>query len=399
VSSDSASTAALSHPAPNPSPVHHTAEAVASSRGRRDNTVLVLAIVGYALLSLVALAVVVYLLSFLGAATFIVAGVLAMVPLVIVLIGISWIDRWEPEPKGALVFAFLWGAAASVAIALLFDLGVQLIAAVIGAGDGFWTLFLSLVVQAPIVEEVGKGFGLLLLFWVIRRQFDGPVDGIVYGAMIAVGFAFTENIQYFGLALGEAQAPGDVGEIFVMRGLMSPFAHVMFTACIGIVMGFASRRTSPFGMVGWLLLGLVPAILLHAFWNGSALFVTNFTGYYFVVQVPLFVIGFFIVYFLRKQERDLTRRHLQEYSDAGWFTQQEVAFLSTGQGRRAAAAWAKGHGIGDVFDDFARSATRLAFARHRIVLGRDRSAASYDEGVLLERIVAARRRMESPAAR
>lgn len=381
-------------PAHNPRPVLHSTEPVVAGRARPDNTVFVLAIIGYAVLSLVALVVTVYLLTFLGAAAFIVAGILAIVPLVIVLVGIRWIDRWEPEPPAALAFAFLWGAAASVAIALLFDLGVQLVAAVVGVGDGFWSLFLSLVVQAPIVEEAGKGLGLLILFWVIRRQFDGPVDGVVYGAMIAVGFAFTENIQYFGLALSDAQGPGDVGEIFVMRGLMSPFAHVMFTACTGIIMGLASRRASPFGMIGWLLLGLIPAILLHAFWNGSALFVTDFYSYYFTVQVPLFVIGFVIVYYLRRQERGLTRLHLEEYAAAGWFTAQEVGILSTGQGRRAAAAWARGHGIGDAFDQFSRSATRLAFARHRIVIGRDRAVAHYDESVMLDRIVAARQAME-----
>ncbi|MCW4386733.1 PrsW family intramembrane metalloprotease [Salinibacterium sp. SYSU T00001] len=384
----------LEQPAQNPEPVLESTQPIASGRERRDNTVFVLAVIGYSLLSLIALAVMVYLLSFLGATAFIVAGLLAVIPLAIVLVGITWIDRWEPEPRGALVFAFLWGAAASVAIALIFDLGVQLIAAVVGVGDGFWTLFLGLVVQAPIVEEAGKGLGLLILFWTVRRQFDGPVDGIVYGAMIAVGFAFTENIQYFGLALGDAQGPGDVGEIFLMRGLMSPFAHVMFTACTGIVVGLASRRSSPLGMVGWLVLGLVPAILLHAFWNGSALFVTDFYAYYFAVQVPLFIIGFLIVYFLRTQERALTWRHLQEYAAAGWFTAQEVGMLSTGQGRRAALAWAKSHGVGDAFEQFSRSATRLAFARHRIVLGRDRAVAHYDEGVLLEKIVDARRRMQ-----
>ena len=63
-------------------------------------------------------------------------------------------------------------------------------------------------------------------------------------------------------------------------------------------------------------------------------------------------------------------------------------------GGRAAAAWAKGHGIGDAFEQFSRSATRLAFARHRIVLGRDRAVAHYDESMLLDRLTEARRRMD-----
>lgn len=379
--------------ATNPEPIEHSAGPPAAQRNGGDHLVFGLAVAGYIVLSIVLVAVVIYMLAFLGPIAFVIAAVLALVPLSIVLVGIRWIDRWEPEPRGALVFAFLWGAAASIAIALLFDLGVQTISSIVGIGDSFWSLFLGLVVQAPIVEEFGKGLGLLLLFWAVRRHFDGPVDGIVYGAMIAVGFAFTENIQYFGLALGEAQGLGDVGEIFLMRGLMSPFAHVMFTACTGMAIGFAARRASSASIAGWFLLGLIPAILLHAFWNGAALFVTNFYAYYFFVQLPLFIVGFVIVYLLRRQERVVTRRHLEEYAAVGWFTPQEVELLSTGAGRREGTAWARSHGIEKAFRSFAYNATRLAFARHRIVLGRDRAEASYDEARLLEGVVQARAAM------
>jgi RsiW-degrading membrane proteinase PrsW (M82 family) len=345
-------------------------------------------------LTLVLLLVLAYLLAYLGPVALVVAAILAVIPLAIVLLGIRWIDRWEPEPRGALGFAFLWGAGASIAIALIFDLGVQLVAAFAGVGtDTFGALFLSLVVQAPIVEEVGKGLGLLVLFWVVKRQFDGPVDGVVYGAMVAVGFAFVENIQYFGLAIGEAQSPGDIAEIFVLRGLMSPFAHVMFTACTGIIVGLAARRATRTSIVGWFALALVPAVLLHALWNGSALFVADFYAYYAAVQVPLFALGCFIVWSLRRQERAITRRHLAEYAAVGWFTGDEVDMLSSGAGRRAAATWARRHGLGQPFSDFAHSATRLAFARHRIVLGRDRTEAHHDEAELLAKLVESRAAM------
>lgn len=391
MSADHSSDRPVAH---NPHPVAHSTTPVASGVRGRDNVVFVFAIVGYVVLSLVILLVLVYLLAYLGPVALVIAAVLAVVPLVIVLIGIRWIDRWEPEPRAALMFAFLWGAGASIAIALIFDLGAQIVAAYAGmAGDSFGALFLGLVVQAPIVEEIGKGLGLLVLFWAIRRQLDGPVDGVVYGAMIAVGFAFIENIQYFGEAIGDAQVPGDIAEIFVLRGLMSPFTHVMFTACTGIVMGFAARRASSLSIVGWFLLGLLPAILLHAFWNGSALFVADFYAYYLVVQVPLFVIGFVIVYFLRRQERGITRRYLEEYAAVGWFTAEEVDMLSTGAGRRAAAAWARRHGLEEPFSAFALSATRLAFARYRIVLGRDRVHARHDEAELLGSIAHARAMM------
>src|SRR5436190_1185285 len=108
-------------------------------------------------------------------------GARPLTPLAIVLLGIRWIDRWEPEPRSGLIFAFLWGAGVSVLIALVVDFGVsEQIAAGGGATNG--TIFAQTVFQAPVVEEFGKGLGVLLIFIVGRRFFDGPVDGIVYAA-------------------------------------------------------------------------------------------------------------------------------------------------------------------------------------------------------------------------
>ena len=56
---------------------------------------------------------------------------------------------------------------------------------------------------APIVEEAVKGAFLVGLLIFRRREFDGIVDGIVYAGLVAAGFAFTENILYFGRAFTE----------------------------------------------------------------------------------------------------------------------------------------------------------------------------------------------------
>ncbi len=141
---------------------------------------------------------------------------LALIPLTIVLLGIRWIDRWEPEPRSGLIFAFLWGAGVSVLLALFVDFGIsEQIAAGGGATNG--TIFAQTVFQAPIVEEFGKGLGVLLIFIVGRRFFDGPVDGIVYAATVASGFAFTENIQYFGLQIAEAGGFDGIGRRDLLR--------------------------------------------------------------------------------------------------------------------------------------------------------------------------------------
>jgi len=357
---------------------------------RRSPGLTAVGVVGIALIALVTLAVVAYLIAGLGPVAFGVGGIMALVPLAVVFVGVHWIDRWEPEPRGILVFAFLWGAGASVAIALIAGVQLDKILAALG-GDETTSQFLAAVVQAPIVEEGAKGLGLLLIFWFARKHFDGPIDGLVYAAWVAGGFAFTENILYFGVQLLTAGGvDGSLVEIFVARGIMSPFAHVMFTAFTGIALGFAARRSSALGGVGVFLLGLIPAMLLHGFWNGSLYFVSDFYVYYALVQFPIFVSGVFVVLFLRRQEAKLTHDRLSEYAAVGWFNRDEINALATGAGRRRSQAWANQRGVGRVMRHYTRDATRLAFTRQRLVTGRASIGAEADEAALLASIVASR---------
>ena len=353
----------------------------------RSSGLLALAIVGIIVLPVVALFVIVYLIAGLGVTGFALGGIMALVPLTIVFLGVRWIDRWEPEPRVAVAFAFLWGAGVAVLIALIVGAEIDnVINSMGGPGPGYD--FFSAAIQAPIVEETGKGLGVLILFWAARRHFDGPVDGLVYAAWVAGGFAFTENILYFGSELLDPQ--GAPLEIFLIRGIMSPFAHVMFTACTGLALGFASRRTGAFGAIGFFILGLIPAILLHALWNGALFFVSDFFAYYAIVQFPLFLGAVFLVLYLRRQEAKLTHDRLSEYAAVGWFNAEEIPALATAQGRRQAVAWANRNGKGAQMKKYIRDATRLAFARQRIITGRNRIGAGIDEAAALAAIVESR---------
>jgi RsiW-degrading membrane proteinase PrsW (M82 family) len=356
----------------------------------RGSGLLVLGIVGIVALSLVMLFVVVYLISGLGTDAFALGGVLALAPLAVVFFTVRWIDRWEPEPRLAVVFAFLWGAGVAVLIALIVGAEIEnVVAAIGGPGPGYE--FFSTAVQAPVVEEMGKALGILVIFWVARRHFDGPIDGLVYAAWVAGGFAFTENILYFGSELVSLEG-GGVGlfQMFLVRGLMSPFAHVMFTACVGIALGFAARSRRRSVAVVMFAVGLGLAIALHALWNGALFFVNDFFGYYAIVQFPLFVIAIVIVIYLRKQEEKLTFDRLAEYASVGWFNHDEVAVLATRRGRRQALVWAARHDKYPAMKTYIHDATRLAFARQRIITGRDRIGATADEALLLGAVVEAR---------
>ena len=326
-----------------------------------------------------------YLLENTGPGGFVVGFIASLLPLGSVLLAVRYIDRWEPEPKRLLFFAFGWGALVSVSVTMLLQPFFSLAA---GPASGLDYTTFAVTIQAPVVEEFAKSLGLLLLLVFARKQFDGPVDGVVFAFTIAGGFAFTENILYFGRAIAESSTPGvDLAVVFFLRGVMSPFAHAIFTGTTGLILGLAARR----GHSGLTLLafpaGLVPAMVLHSGWNSMG---QDFLAQYILVQVPIFLLAVLVVVLLRVAERRLTRQRLQEYAAAGWFTGQEVAMLATPAGRRAAKRWARSTGRASEMKAFLHAATRLAFTRQRILSGRDVAAHQLDERHQLDEVRALR---------
>ncbi|RJF44706.1 protease PrsW [Actinomyces sp. 2119] len=340
-----------------------------------------------------------YVLAFLGAAglagmLWLVSGsassvpdlalvvLLATVPLLVVLAVVFWIDRWEPEPVRMLLVAFLWGAGVSTAVSLLVN---STFAAVVAdaTGDLQEAEGLAAVVSAPIVEETVKGLGVLVIFLAWRRTFSGAVDGLVYAAVVAAGFAFAENILYF------VTNRENLLLVFMIRGLFSPFAHVTFTACTGVAIGLSARRRSRLAWVWWTPVGLVAAVVLHAFWNGV---VTVAPRYYLLVEVPFFLACIGMVVWLRWAERMTMRRRLDDYGRAGWFSPQEVMMLTTGPGRSAGRRWARTRGpaAATAMSRFQKGAAELAQLRQQAVDGH----AGYDfadkERELLARITSSR---------
>src|SRR5438477_1041596 len=101
-------------------------------------------------------------------------------------------------------------------------------------------------VSAPLVEEFWKGLAVFGVFFFLRREFDGVVDGIIYGTFAALGFAATENVIYYsraGLTDTLSHHDGVLATTFVLRGVLSPWGHPLYTSMTGIGFGIA-RETS-----------------------------------------------------------------------------------------------------------------------------------------------------------
>lgn len=262
---------------------------------------------------------------------------LALIPLTCVILATVWIGQWDPEPLFMRIMVFLWGAIGSVILTLLIG---QLFSML----PGMQTQLASLSVQAPILEEFFKTvFVLVLALW-FRKYFNGPIDGIVYVMLAAAGFAFTENILYFIQSAGTGGVTA-LGVTFLLRAVMSPFAHPLFSLSIGIMLGLAvEQNAGKWKTVLYFIVGYLPSIILHALWNGSSFLINDTTVwfiYYLVFQIPIFIGAIVLVVKFRKDEAQRTYRAITAYAWQGWFTKEEVETLGTWEGRKYAKQWAK----------------------------------------------------------
>ena len=338
-----------------------------------------------------ALVVSAYLGATFGVQTALLALAVAIIPLAIVIPAFLWLDRFESEPTRYLVVAFLWGALVAAVLAAVAN--TSAIAVLAAASDPDAALTTAAVLVAPVVEEALKGVLVLLVWWVLGREFDGVTDGMVYAGVCAAGFAFTENIHYLAQAYSEGGGES-LTATFVARCLLSPFAHPMFTVLTGVGVGVAATSR------GWATRILAPvagytlAVLTHALWNLAAM--TGGSGLvvvYLLVEVPVFLAFVAFVVWARRREGRLIGRYLRPYADAGWLSPDEVAMLSSMPRRREARQWARANagrrGL-SAMQGFQDTASELALLRRRMHHDAADAHAREQERALL-RALAARR--------
>jgi RsiW-degrading membrane proteinase PrsW (M82 family) len=332
-----------------------------------------------------------------GVVGFLIGVSLALLPLPVVLAAYRWLDRYEPEPRSVLLFAFFWGATVAALVAAVLNTASLIAIARTGGGSGMDT---TAVLVAPWIEEAAKGAAVLLVLLFRRREFDGVVDGIVLAGLSGVGFAFTENVLYFGRAFLAGQqenlATGffAVGFTFLLRGILSPFAHPLFTTMTGIGLGIAARTTRPWLRVVAPLVGYLIAVVLHAAWNLSSLSGLNgvFTGYV-LVMLPVFALALGIAVWSRRREGATVAARLPAYVDAGWLDPADVPMIASLQRRRQAQAWVLGRyggGPARALREFQHAATELAFLRDRLERGLDVPDFPARERELLAQVAQAR---------
>ncbi|NJN82245.1 MAG: PrsW family intramembrane metalloprotease [Caldilineaceae bacterium] len=190
--------------------------------------------------------------------------VAAVIPTLLYVLLFYWADRYEREPWWLAAVAFLWGAIPAIAVSIFGE--VLLGESLISAPNTLQGALIDGALIAPIVEEVAKGAALLAIFWLFPYEFDGVLDGLIYGALIGFGFAMTENFFYFIGAFDEGGF-GNFTVVVLMRAVMFGLSHAFYTALIGIGFGLSHQATSRRGRLLWPVVGLCAAMLTHGLHN------------------------------------------------------------------------------------------------------------------------------------
>ena len=173
-------------------------------------------------------------------------------------------DAFQPEPLPLVAKAFLVGMLLTIPSvyfsSLLRDLPSMDVALV--ETDWLWSLKAAFLITGPVEE--GLKFAAVYVLFLHHKDFDEPIDGLIYTGTVALGFASAENIVYL------ARYGADV---IVLRALLSVPGHFLFAASFGYAMGMRTvdgppipnRRLPP---APWDLgLGLFIAICAHGAYN------------------------------------------------------------------------------------------------------------------------------------
>jgi len=199
-----------------------------------------------------------------GTSSIVAALTIPIIPVVGIFLLVNFMDRYEHEPWYLRLAAFLWGAIIAIPPALFIEGNVdRILQNLLDPNTTNEVLRVALQgLNAGITEETIKGLGLLLLFFVLRDEFDDVVDGIIYGALIGAGFAMVENFRYFAL-----DSKNFLVFLIVGRIILGWLGHSTFIACFGAALGYVRYTRVRWKQIVIPLLGFLIAVGMHSFFD------------------------------------------------------------------------------------------------------------------------------------
>ena len=252
-------------------------------------------------------------------------------------------DRNEKEPWRLVLVAAAWGAIVATSLVIwgetIWEMSAER-SLVPGPG-----LDASLAFMAGVLEEVAKGTAVLLLFLVMRDDFDDVVDGIVYGAAVGLGFNFMESISYM-TNFYSIFSPEGLGIVaagfqwYARQGLGLFFGHATYTAFIGAGIGIARQLPQMRQKIFAIVSGFLIAIAAHFSWDAWTAFFPIQSSLFGLVEIhlrTLIMTGPFtaalialLIFGIRYEGEALRAQFVKEAeSGSGAILPEEVAILAS----------------------------------------------------------------------
>jgi RsiW-degrading membrane proteinase PrsW (M82 family) len=329
----------------------------------------------------------------------------AIIPVIPIAVALWWLQRRRPEPRWCLIVAFTWGVVVASYVSM------QLNEFVAERVARYTPTSWAAIFIAPWVEESAKGAVVFAIVLWRRHDFGGVVSGAVYAGLSAIGFAFAENVIYYGREYrvvrvnhgSHATALDALQYLFRFRGLETPYVHPLFTIMTGIGIGIAVRAHRRATRIVAPAAGFCLAALLHMSYNSMATFATRsreFNALAFLVLMPVAVLVAGLLLFARRHEGAVLAARLRDFDRFGWLKESTIPYIVEPRGRRQARRHARRLGGAelDLVRAYQRTGMDLAVLRDRMVRGVAGPKDLERERVLIETLREQRRRVHLPAA-
>jgi RsiW-degrading membrane proteinase PrsW (M82 family) len=308
---------------------------------------------------------------------------------------VGGLDYLEGEPPLLRAMAFAWGGLVATTTAISGNTAAHNLVAKL-VSPGFAAAWGS-ALAGPTNEEILKTLGVVAIVLIAGAQVNSVLDGVVYGALVGLGFQVIEDIVYAVNAValaGNGDRVGPVIATFFGRGFLAGlWSHTLFSALAGAGMAYVVVRTDrPLWTRLLVAAGaLAGAWLCHFVWNSPVLpddvgYVGVFAGL-LLKGIPPLLLVLWVVRCARAREADHYAAHLGALGDPAVATEGELRALRSGRLRAAARRYAYSRaGLRGraAVRGLQRAQARLAVELSRAGLGHAAAAYRYRE-VLLAR--------------
>ena len=205
---------------------------------------------------------------------------ITLIPPLLILLYFVLTDKFK-EPKGTVILIFFLGFLICLPAGILNGLSHDFFYDGSKYSDNLTSSFLG-----PAWAEELLKFSILYLIVLKRNEFNEPMDGLVYGVVVSLGFATYENYTYvYEWAEQIAKDEGyDFAELSYLVALGRSYSAIPMHGLNGAVMGYYFGMYAFSGNKKFLILSLVLPYLFHGFYN------------FLVWPYPMTIIGILVLF-------------------------------------------------------------------------------------------------------